>query len=78
MGREKEALRAPSKVGPRAALTRWGRARVPEGGKKHEQGEGSVFSLLREPMRGGATWCWLTGGKEHTTETSGKLVQKCP
>ena len=53
MGLVMEALRAPSKSGPRAALTRRGEPRVPEPGEKHGQGEDVP---LQPPARTDARW----------------------
>ena len=54
MGQNKEALRAPTLAGPRAALTRWGVAEVPEPGKNTDKVWLRWLSLLRNHKRSGA------------------------
>ena len=77
MGHRKEPLRAAIKDGSRAALTRRGGPRVPEGGEKHRQG---VDSHLQPPARTDAqrgdwtlAWSWLAT----RNDIGRKLVQKC-
>ena len=76
MGQEKEALRAAVGDGPRAALTRWGGAGMPEPSENTSRARGSVLSLLREEMRSGASWRWLVVWKKHPIKTNGKWCQK--
>jgi hypothetical protein len=78
MGQRKEALRAATLAGPRAALTRWGVEGVPEGGKKHGLG---VDDHPQPPAQAQAQWGhealpdrWMAS----CNETSRKLVRKCP
>ena len=49
----KEALRAPIEGGPRAALTLWGAAKVPEPGEKHGQ---AVDAHPKPPAQAHAQW----------------------
>ena len=50
------------KFGPRAALTRWGVAEVPEPGKNTDKVWLLLLSLLRNHKRSGAIRHYLAGG----------------